>query len=47
VQEQMQKTGHPYDHEKVFQAQMRPLAEIVKEIEEIRAAFAKEPVFKP
>jgi hypothetical protein len=44
VQQSMQQSGNRYDHEQAFPAQMKPLPEIVKEIEEIRAEFAKFPV---
>jgi hypothetical protein len=46
LQQSMSQSGHHYDHEQAFPAQMRPLPEIVEQIEEIRAEFAKEPIFK-
>jgi len=47
VRESMQKQGILYDHEQAFPAQMKPLGEIVKDIEEIRAEFAKLPSIDP
>ena len=47
VQEHLQRTGIPYDHEQMVPVQMKPLPEIVKDIEEIRAEFAKLPSIDP
>jgi hypothetical protein len=39
-----EKSGHPYDHEQAQPGQMKPLPDINKEIEAIRAEFAKLPI---
>jgi hypothetical protein len=41
----MEKSGHHYDHEKDVPPQMKPLPEIVKEIEAMRAEFSRLTIF--
>ena len=47
VLESMRKSGIVYNHETSFPAQMKPLPELVQDIEEIRAEFARIPSFDP
>jgi hypothetical protein len=45
IQKAMEKSGHHYDHEKDVPPQMKPLPEIVKEIEAMRAEFSRLTIF--
>jgi hypothetical protein len=45
IQQVMEKSGHHYDHEQAFPSQMKPLAEIVKEIEAMRAGLSHLTIF--
>ena len=45
MQEAMEKSGHQYDHEQAWPPQMKPLPEIVKDIEATSAEFSHLTIF--